>query len=748
MNLRIETVEEKQKVLIVSKKKYPFIDILKKELERYGTEVFLSPYLSKKSPHFDYCFCINEENHIQLSARTILLFVNEHRLTKKAVNAHFKNTKIIDIAGNDIRKEHIDNILWFSFSEGKETLFKMVIPHLPSVEKQFFFFNTIDFKSFLTKKNIIVGCIVLFIVIHTIFILPLSLSLYSSYRAFTSFKKDQNDETQNFLRIGSTSLIVTKSLYSFARPTLLFLSLAIPPDTLIDLNEKGNIVLAESLLLTENIRDIQKLLFKKDKSKEERAYLILRLEKFKQEIATIEENLTILTQKLPYQFGPVKKVHKELDTATESLQKLKKLLPYIDSLLAQDSEKKYLLLFANNMEIRPGGGFLGSFGILKVKDYTIEDIEIHDVYDADGQLIAHIDPPLPIRKYLNIIHGFLRDSNFSPDFPEDYETAKMFLEKEINLTGFSGSMLITTTAIEHVLDAFGDVYIPDFNESINKKNFYIKTQIHTEKDFFPGSIQKRSFLGSLAKNLLINLETASPKLFALALKKSLDEKQIVLVSDEKEIQGVLDSFYWSGRIIQPSCVSDQEKNCVVDYLFPYDANVGANKVNFFITRSMYLKTKIDDQGEIQHVFSIQFQNESPAEVFPGGTYKNYFQTMLPVYSSVKRITKDGVLVEEYEEKNGRFKNVGFYFEVPPKKTTEIKIEYVLNNQLKTGRGIYQLVVQKQIGSSNNDYVFELDLPKSLSIVNQNFTPLVKDKSLVYNTSLSADKIFFIELTRE
>lgn len=748
MNLKVETIEEKQKILIVSKKKYPFIDILRKELEQYGNEIFLSPIRPKNLSSFDYFFCINEEKMVQHSIKTIFLFINKHNHARKAINLHLRNSKIIDIEGNDLRKDHIDNILWFSFSEGKETVFRLSTSHLPKVEKKYLFLSKIDFKSFLTKKNIIVATIVLFILIHTVFLLPLSLSLYSSYRAFTFFKKDQKSESENYLKIGSSSLNLTKSLYSLARPLLLFLSLAITPDTIIDANEKGNIVLSESLLLTDNIRQIQQLLFRKGKSKEERAYLILRLEKFNEEVTSIEENLSVLTQKLPIQFEPVIKIHQQLDQATEALKKIKKLLPYIDSILAQDTEKKYLLFFANNMEIRPGGGFLGSFGILKIKDYTITDIEIHDVYDADGQLIAHIEPPMPIRKYLNIIHGFLRDSNFSPDFPEDYDIAKMYLEKEINLTGFSGSILITTTAIQNILEAFGDIYIPDFNEYINSKNFYIKTQIHTEKDFFPGSIQKKSFLNALSQQLFINLETASPKLLAQALKKSLDEKQLIIYSDEKEIQDVIDTFYWSGRTIQPKCISESNTNCVIDYLFPYDANVGANKVNFFITKSMYLKTKINSDGQIQNMYSIQFHNESPAEVFPGGTYKNYFQIMLPLNSSVKRITKDGVLVEGYEETNNRFKNIGFYFEVPPKGTSEIKIEYTLNDQLKTGQGIYQLIVQKQIGSPNSDYVFELDLPKNMYIINQNFTPLVKDNHIVYNTSLSADKIFFIELSKE
>ncbi|MFZ1654590.1 MAG: DUF4012 domain-containing protein, partial [Candidatus Moraniibacteriota bacterium] len=42
-------------------------------------------------------------------------------------------------------------------------------------------------------------------------------------------------------------------------------------------------------------------------------------------------------------------------------------------------ERVFLVLFQNNMELRPGGGFIGSFGILKVKDGSITDFSSNDV---------------------------------------------------------------------------------------------------------------------------------------------------------------------------------------------------------------------------------------------------------------------------------------------------------------------------------------------------------------------------------
>jgi len=106
------------------------------------------------------------------------------------------------------------------------------------------------------------------------------------------------------------------------------------------------------------------------------------------------------------------------------------------------------------------------------------------------------------------------------------------------------------------------------------------------------------------------------------------------------------------------------------------------------------------------------------------------------------------LIENVDERNEEVKTIGFYFEVPPQKKTEIRVNYTLEEALKKGKGAYQLIIQKQIGSSNNDFGFQLHLPQNIFIVNQNFSPLVKNNNIIYNTNLSADKIFFVELLRE
>ncbi len=739
MNFVTETVEEKQKVLIVSKKNWPFINILKTALKKYGSEIYFSSQIPRSVEKFDYCFFVNETRRLT-HPHLIYLFVNK-------IHHPIPGAKTVDIDGDDPKEQDIDRILWFAFSPTNEPVLKFIVGHRPRPYKPKINWR-LRLKKHLTKKNLLAAFFSLLVLVHLAFIPPLALSTIFTYRAFAAFKQENVTAVNDHLRWSLPLLKISQVLYSVVRPSYLFFAVAIIPDNVIDIDNSAQNILQVSQTAFENTQALEKLLLKNNKSTEDKDYITLRLEILGKEARILEDNLTSLNQKIPSQWETFTKIKSQIATATDTVDKIGKLLPFADDFLAKNTEKKYLVLFVNNMELRPGGGFLGSFGILSIKDYTLEGIQVYDVYDADGQLTVHIDPPAPIKKYLGVPHLFLRDSDFSPDFLQNYQKAQFFLEKEMKFTGFSGGILLSTTAIKNLLGAFGNIYLPDFDETINSDNFYLKAQMHAEDNFFPGSIQKKTFLSSLTRQILINMDEISVGKLSQAIKESLDEKQMVMYMENADLQSLIDQFFWSGRVITPQC-SSQTKDCLVDYIFPYDANVGANKVNFYVNRSIYLKTMVSTDGSINHVLSLQYRNDSPSVAFPGGNYRNYFQVLLPANCQLKQVTKDGTLVDKVdEENNNQFKKIGFFFELPPQKQTEIKIEYKLNDRLHQGNETYQLIVQKQIGSNNNDFAFEINLPSTIHILGQNYSPLVKDNQIIYNTTLSADKIFFTELKKE
>lgn len=753
MVLRSEVIESKQSILIISKHDKHFVEGLKKKFLTYPIQVFISPIAPKDKEQFDLCIFINEKKPEFLgSKQTVLIFLNE-KVPKHLKPKLHKNVKIVEISGETDLNRTIDTILWFSLSQNKEQSLTISSPFESTYksEKQYFTFPRIYLKLpriHLTKLKLLSFIIFLILTVHLLFLPPLLISSFFLYKAGEGIKKDQLSKAREYYLYSAPFLSLANDLYTLVRPTYLFFSIAIFPDNLLSMNQKGSSLIRLGFDLEEEGKQIGSLLFQKDKTESEENILLNELDLIKNTLSKTSETASSLAETIPSVLPSLKETKNQLAAVSDKLTNAQKFVSFLPTILAKNSERKYLLLFANNMELRPGGGFIGSFGILTTKNISIEDIQIYDVYDADGQLKGHIDPPDPIRTYLHQPHYFLRDSAFSPDFLDNYQKAKDFLEKEMGFTNFSGGILMTTTALQNILAAYGDLYIPDFKETINDRNFYIKAQIHSENNFFPGSAQKKSFLSAVSRSLLINFDKASLRGLASAVKKSLDEKQIVVYMDIPEIQKKLfDINYWSGRMIEPTCNISTE-NCVVDYFFPVDANLGVNKANFYVRRDMTFATTIDTQGVIGHTFSMNIRNDSPADVFPGGTYKNYFQYYLPNNVTIKQVTKNGVLVDNYDEKNGDYKSIGFYFEILPQQIATIAIKYDLNDRIPRGKNIYQLIAQKQIGSTNNDLNLQFSLSHNLFLLNDNFSPLVKDNTIFYNTNLTADKIFFLELTKD
>lgn len=746
MELKTEIVEEKQNALIVSKEEYPFISLLKNELKKVSINHFSSPFIPKSVKIFHYIFIINEKVSLdRVNKNKSSIFIHIF-FGKKNYSTNLKNTpkniKIITVNGQHLEKDEIDKILWFSLSKSEEISLNLNLSQLVKNKPTFVPNINLNYKKFITKKNLVFFAIFSIIAIHLAFIPFLFLSFFLNYQNYLALK---NNSLKN---INSSILAseISKKLYLLVRPTYLLFGVAILPDNLIYIDEKSHLIIRQSQSLLDNFKGLEEVFFQQQKSIEQKNILTLRIEKMKTNLTNIREELNIIAQKIPIKNSFFDQIKKQLIEQADNIQKAQKIINYFQKTISQEKISKYVIFFANNMELRPGGGFLGSFGVIEIGNYSVGDIKIYDIYDADGQLTVHLDPPKPIAQYLSVPHWFFRDSNFSPDFFTNYQKALFFLEKEMKMTDFSGGILLTTTAIENILYAFNDLYIPDYNEYINAKNFYLKTQLHVEKKFFPGSIQKKTFLSSLVRQIKNNVDTADAKNLFFQIKKSLDEKQIAVFFEDQNFQSLFDSSFWSGRVIDPKCTLSDK--CITDYIFPYDANLGANKANFFINRFVNLKIKIDSEGQISHLLSIQYKNDSPAEIFPTGYYRNYFQILLPKNSTLNQITKDGVQVENIDQIDDQYKLIGFLFELAPGKIADIKISYQLNEPLKNGNNIYQLVIQKQTGAKNSDLILEFDLNKSISILNQNFSPIVKDNQIVYNTNLSTDKIFLIELTKD
>src|SRR3989344_4606784 len=258
----------------------------------------------------------------------------------------------------------------------------------------------------------------------------------------------------------------------------------------------------------------------------------------------------------------------------------------------ESGKKKYLVLFQNNMELRPGGGFIGSYGILSLDKGKIEEFSIHDVYEADGQLRGHVEPPFAIRRYVPEVHWYLRNSNFDVDFTKSASSAAFFLFQETGQI-VDGVIGVDVAFVKNLVSAVGPIYVSEYKETVNGDNFFIVTETHADRDSFPASTQKKDFLTFLYKAINNKISSEKKLPYPSILKSigdSILEKHILFAFSNSDIQKTftvngLSSSLWDGRKIDNSVVND--------FIGISEANIGVNKANYFMGRSVsyraYLK---------------------------------------------------------------------------------------------------------------------------------------------------------------
>lgn len=444
----------------------------------------------------------------------------------------------------------------------------------------------------------------------------------------------------------------------------------------------------------------------------------------------------------------------QLKEVRDLILRSKKGLDLLPSLLALKDRKSYLVLFQNNSEIRPTGGFIGSYGILTFDNGQFIDFEIKDVYSADGQLKGHVEPPGDLKKYLGEASWYLRDSNWDPDFPTSAARAAWFLEKEIGRVT-DGVIAIDLFLAQKVLAAIGEIQIPDYQEKINADNFFERAEYYSEINFFPGSTQKQDFLGNVARVLFEKIKEADQKTWlslAQNIYPSLMAKDLLIWLPDEQATFLVQQLGWDGGLKSVECLGD-EKNCFPDFLMLVEANVGVNKANYFLKRSLNHQIKVEEDGMVEETLVANYQNSSQSEAFPAGRYKTYLRLYTPLDSKLVKIEIKNLAtgqveeVEEVEQQQTYDKQIfGFLLEVPIQESRSVEIVYQLARKLDQKDDFYHFYLQKQPGIE--DETFSLWFKPSLGInITANYQAGQTSQGLVFSPNFNQDLPFEIKLAR-
>ncbi len=439
-------------------------------------------------------------------------------------------------------------------------------------------------------------------------------------------------------------------------------------------------------------------------------------------------------------------------------------------LINPSGKRKYLVLFQNNMELRPGGGFIGSYGLLSLDRGKISDFSVHDVYEADGQLKGHIEPPFPIRRYIPIVHLYLRDSNFDIEFTKSASSSAFLFFQETGQK-VDGVIGVDISFVKSLIGAVGEINVPEYNEKINEDNFYFITQSHVEKDFFPSSTQKKDFLSALYKalnNKIAQDKNLSYDKIALAISNAIFEKHILFAFSDPRTQEIFSANNWSS-VIKEDLKSDS--NTISDFFGINEANIGVNKANFFVSRSIKHEARIEDDGSVVSKSIINFKNDS--DKWPGGDYKAYLRIIVPQEATISSVEIDGVTqnlapavtnpllyesrtfsppsgleIERYVQSE---KNVyGLIAIVPSGKSKEISVTFNHQRKLNTSAAqlTYSLDFFKQPGTEKYPLNFSLVYPDNFSLLNPSKDYILQNGRAALSKVISGDESILVYLSRK
>jgi hypothetical protein len=338
--------------------------------------------------------------------------------------------------------------------------------------------------------------------------------------------------------------------------------------------------------------------------------------------------------RLPKMIGTL---HKDLPAALGWIDTIQQLLPVAPTLLGIGTPTNYLIEVLDSTELRPGGGFIGNYGIATLSGGRLAGAHITDVVLLDRHFIntGHAIHIPSAYKWFDIVRYWsLRDSNLDADFP----TAAQYGEQNYLLEGgkgpVQGVIAITPALIEHALAITGPIAVPEYHETVTAQNFIARIHYHQlggkaageESSLIPSpgghsSLRKR-FTELLSERLLARvrqLPSSDLSKFLLLMVNSLQSKDIQLYFNSAIAENLLHRYHLDAAIQSP----------VGDGLFVVDANIAGNKANSFIVNTLDDRVTIDSQGNAIHRTTLQYAWTIAGRNYGATLYRDFVRVYAP-----------------------------------------------------------------------------------------------------------------------
>lgn len=465
-----------------------------------------------------------------------------------------------------------------------------------------------------------------------------------------------------------------------------------------------------------------------DLSPEKKAAFLQSLIALEPELNGLKANLSLALYNLNSikRFGILWPLRKQLDAARRQIADgenlLTESLPVIRLIPAFSGYPEpvhYLIMLQNNDELRPSGGFLGSYVRADIADFgEIKRLEADDVYHLDMPAIGKTSfaAPAPISKYLKVDNWYLRDANWSPDWPQSARQIQTMFQAESAAAGQSeapldGILAITPDFVANLLRLTGPITVR--GESYAPENMQALLQYNVEIAYKEGDISSwdrkdiiNELINALQEKILSLPLNKYPEL-ASRLNESLKRGDILIYFNDPKRQNLAQNLGASGEI----------KMVNGDYLMVVDANLAAFKSDAVMQKN--IAYQVEKKSErLQANLKLNYYHNGGFD-WRTTRYRSYTRVLAPLGSELIRLsgleTAEADIIS-YDDDSLQKHVFGFFWSIEPGKSKEISLEYYLPSNLSDilrTNNVYTLYVQRQPGSRINNLSFSFNPDKNI-----------------------------------
>lgn len=421
-------------------------------------------------------------------------------------------------------------------------------------------------------------------------------------------------------------------------------------------------------------------------------------------------------------------IKNSLDQIDSILSDSRPLLTVLPEIMGQDGEKKYLILFQNDKELRPTGGFITAYAVFRINKGTIVSEGSQDSYTLDNSLTKKVPAPAPVLKYLTGVSTLnLRDSNLSPDYlasMKQFEDLYQYTRDKKQIDGIISldtEFVLSLMRVLGPIDAYGTKFTTDKVDSCQCAQIIYELERYADQPVAYEKGSRKDILGVLMQQIMDKTFKAPkgqwPNLLATVVD-SLRQKHLLLYFHNADAQAAAEKINFAGRVNQYDG----------DYFYINETNFAGAKSNLYIQEKV-TQTLKKNSGVVTKNVTIDYKYpkegdncslERKSGLCLAGLYRDWIRIYVPKGS---KLTKSSGLEVALTASEDLDKTVfdGF-LTVRPQGTAKVEFEYTIPTKVDNQ---YKLLIQKQPGTDGHTYeinafgkhqkAFPLDTDKQLVV---------------------------------